>query len=160
MEHMWGDRKHDVPDPFVLFLPEPVDLEISHLDEKAVKKGMNVGKAGKPVKTHHINNSYEPNWAAKKNPEVTIAVKVATLDDLNSCHIHFSCMDHDTVSSHDAVGSTSIHLGEVYKLYRKGPGNPYILAAPLEMDGLMRGTISCVVNMVVAEEDDLDELDL
>lgn len=48
----------DTPDPFIVFLPEPTDLEITHLDEKAVKKGLIVGKAGK-VKTHHLDNTYD-----------------------------------------------------------------------------------------------------
>ena len=140
LEHMWADRNHDVPDPFIQFLPEPVDLAISHLDEKAVKKGMRFGK-DKLVKTHTINNTYEPNWSVKKK-DLTIAVKVCELADLDSCHIHLSVMDHDTLTKHDAVGSISINLGAAYRSQ-----SPYTLDhAPLVMDGMLRGTISCVIS--------------
>jgi len=155
MEHMWEERVTDTPDPFIVFLPEPTDLEITHLDEKAVKKGLIVGKAGK-VKTHHLDNTYEPDWSAKKNPEITIAVKVAMLSDLEGCHLLLSCMDHDKLSNDDAIGSASLSLGDVYKMHVEEAGKPYVLSAPLEMNGMQRGNLSCVVKFVRTSHDELD----
>ena len=139
----------DTPDPYIEFLPEPSDLEISHLEPKAAAKGSVFGKSGVPVRTHTLDNTYAPAWHDKA-PEFTVAVKVAGLEDLNGCHLHLACMDHDTLTKDDPIGSASLSLGRLYAHHQEHGRDPLPLPSAMLMDGVRTGTFAGSVQLVYA----------
>jgi hypothetical protein len=147
IKKVWQDHHSnmDTPDPFLKFCPDPVDLEIAHITDKQLRQGIKMGKPGHTIKSHYVGNTYEPTF--KKDSTFVIAVKIDTLENLHSCHIHICCLDNQVLTKQRPIGAMSLSLGRIHDNFCVSGGQPMPVDSVLVRNGVECGTISGSVRM-------------